>query len=183
MVQQISAITLAVREMARAVDFYRDKVGMELLYGGETASFSSFQIGGGYLNLILVPEGGWSWWGRLIFHVNDVDAIYRRLVEAGLTPSTEPRDAMWGGTLLPHQRPRLPRTEFRQAAGTPAYCLMNGLIPCPSSRRRPGPSKSFSGFRPSPERRRWWVSRMISLVLSYLRDCTLGGAIAELVAL
>ncbi len=96
MVQQISVITLAVREMARAVDFYRDKVGMELLYGGETASFSSFQIGGGYLNLILVPEGGWSWWGRLIFHVNDVDAIYRRLVEAGLTPSTEPRDAMWG---------------------------------------------------------------------------------------
>ena len=96
MVQQISAVTLAVRDMARAVDFYRNKVGMELLYGGETASFTSFQVGGGYLNLILVPEGGWSWWGRLIFHVDDVDAIYRRLVEAGLTPSTVPEDATWG---------------------------------------------------------------------------------------
>ncbi len=96
MVQQISAVTLAVRDMARTVDFYHGKVGMELLYGGETGSFSSFRVGGGYLNLILAPEGGCSWWGRLIFHVDDVDAVYRRLVEAGLTPTTEPEDAMWG---------------------------------------------------------------------------------------
>jgi uncharacterized glyoxalase superfamily protein PhnB len=78
------------------VDFYHDKVGMELLYGDDTASFTSLRIGGGYLTLILVPEGGWSWWGRLIFHVDDVDAIHRRLVEAGLTPSSEHQDAMWG---------------------------------------------------------------------------------------
>ena len=95
-VQQISAITLAVRDMAKSVDFYRDKVGLPILYGGAAASFTSFRIDGGYLNLILSTEGGWTWWGRLIFHVDDVDAMYRRLLDAGLTTSTLPQDASWG---------------------------------------------------------------------------------------
>ena len=95
-VQRISAVTLAVADMARAIDFYRDKVGMELLYGGEAASFSSFRVGGGYLNLILSPTNEHSWWGRLIFHVDDVDALHRRLLTAGLTPATVPEDASWG---------------------------------------------------------------------------------------
>ena len=95
-VQNISAITLAVRDMNLAVDFYREKVGLKRLYGGESTSFTSFRVGNGYLNLILAPDGGWSWWGRLIFHVDDVDALYDRLVEKGLTPSTAPEDAPWG---------------------------------------------------------------------------------------
>ena len=99
-VRSISAVTLAVADMARSVDFYRDKVGLELLYGGGAASFSSFKVGEGYINLTvdtqLLPEGGRTWWGRLIFHVDDVDALYQRLVQAGLSPATEPADASWG---------------------------------------------------------------------------------------
>lgn len=95
-VHQINAITLAVRDMAIAVDFYQSKVGLELLYGGESASFSSFRIGDGHLNLTLVPEGGWTWWGRVIFYVDDVDAMHQRLIQAGLAPSTIPKDAPWG---------------------------------------------------------------------------------------
>ena len=95
-VRHISAVTLAVRDMDTSVDFYQAKVGLELLHGGEAASFTSFRIGEGYLNLVLAPQGGWSWWGRLIFHVDDVDALYRRLTDAGLTPSATPQDAPWG---------------------------------------------------------------------------------------
>ena len=95
-VQQISAVTLAVRDMARSVDFYANKVGLKLLYGGGGASFSSFRIGAGYLNLTLAPEANPAWWGRLIFYVDDVDAMYRRLVDAGLETSTTPEDATWG---------------------------------------------------------------------------------------
>jgi catechol 2,3-dioxygenase-like lactoylglutathione lyase family enzyme len=90
-VQSINAVTLAVRNMALALDFYRDQVGLPLLYGDETASFSSFKIGDGYLNLVLIPEGGWSWWGRVIFYV----ATCQRLVSAGLSPSTVPENAPW----------------------------------------------------------------------------------------
>ena len=95
-VQRISAVTLAVEDMARSIDFYQAKVGLELLYGGEAASFSSFRVSDGYLNLILCPAGQRSWWGRLIFYVDDVDTLYQRLLTAGLTPSTAPEDASWG---------------------------------------------------------------------------------------
>ena len=95
-VQQISAVTLVVRDMARSVEFYETNVGLELLYGGEGASFSSFRIGAAYLNLTLSPEADPAGWGRLIFYVDDVDAMYRRLVDAGLETSTTPADATWG---------------------------------------------------------------------------------------
>ena len=95
-VQHISTVTLAVKDMARAVDFYQANVGLVLRYGGPAASFTSFEIGESYLNLILVTEGGWSWWGRLILHVDDVDAIYNRLTGAGFSPDAPPEDASWG---------------------------------------------------------------------------------------
>ena len=94
-VESISAVTLAVTNMARSVAFYRDHVGLEMLYGGESASFTSFRIKENYLNLILCEEPT-QWWGRLIFYVDDVDAHYRRLTGFGLTPSTTPADAPWG---------------------------------------------------------------------------------------
>jgi uncharacterized glyoxalase superfamily protein PhnB len=32
----------------------------------------------------------------VIFHVDDVDAVYRRAVAAGLTPDSRPANAAWG---------------------------------------------------------------------------------------
>ena len=94
-VETISAITLAVTDMARSVVFYRDFVGLEMLYGGEETSFTSFRVGGAYVNLILREEKP-AWWGRLILYVDDVDAHYERLTGFGLNPSTVPEDARWG---------------------------------------------------------------------------------------
>jgi catechol 2,3-dioxygenase-like lactoylglutathione lyase family enzyme len=96
MIDSISAVTLATHDMRRAVRFYR-MVGFELLYGGEEAAFTSFRAGPNFLNLIAQPaERQWSWWGRLIFYVADVDACYARLVAAGCRPDAAPRDAEWG---------------------------------------------------------------------------------------
>jgi catechol 2,3-dioxygenase-like lactoylglutathione lyase family enzyme len=96
MIEAISAITLATHDMGRAVRFY-DSLGFEVLYGGETSSFTSFRAGSGYLNLIAQGEDKrWSWWGRVIFYVQDVDATYTRAIAAGHQPSTVPRDAEWG---------------------------------------------------------------------------------------
>jgi uncharacterized glyoxalase superfamily protein PhnB len=95
-IESISAVTLATHDMRRAVRFYR-MLGFELLYGSEDATFSSFRAGGNFLNLIVQPqERRWSWWGRLIFFVSDVDALYSRLIVAGCLPDTAPRDAEWG---------------------------------------------------------------------------------------
>ena len=95
-IECISAITLATHDMSRAVRFYRT-LGFEVIYGSEEASFTSFQVGTGYLNLIAQPAGRqWSWWGRVIYHVSDVDALYRHAVARGLDPDTTPKDAEWG---------------------------------------------------------------------------------------
>jgi catechol 2,3-dioxygenase-like lactoylglutathione lyase family enzyme len=96
MIEGISAATFATHDMRRAVQFYR-MLGFELLYGGEEAAFTSFRAGPHFLNLIAQPaERRWSWWGRLIFYVSDVDALHSRLVAAGCQPDTAPRDAEWG---------------------------------------------------------------------------------------
>ena len=92
----LSALTLATHDMAAAVRFYL-LVGFEMLYGGETASFTSFRAGTSFLNLIAQPaEREWSWWGRAIFYESDVDGLYERLTAAGIQPSEPPRDAAWG---------------------------------------------------------------------------------------
>ena len=94
-VESISAITLAVADMPRSVAFYRDKIGLSLLYGGESAGFTSFRVGPGYLNLV-GSTAVVSWWGRVIFYVDDVDDLHRRLAAAGLHPDAPPADAPWG---------------------------------------------------------------------------------------
>lgn len=94
--ESIDAVTLATHDMATAVEFY-ESLGFERRYGGPDAEFTSFHVGPGYLNLIHQPSDvEWSWWGRLIIHVSDVDTVYERVVELGLDPEAPPRDAEWG---------------------------------------------------------------------------------------
>jgi catechol 2,3-dioxygenase-like lactoylglutathione lyase family enzyme len=92
----ISAVTLATHDMARAVRFYQ-ALGFTLCQGGEGPSFTSLQAGACFLNLLSQPAGrSWSWWGRVIFRVADVDALHRRALAAGLRAEGAPRDAPWG---------------------------------------------------------------------------------------
>ncbi len=95
MIESISAITLATHDMARSVAFYA-ALGFALKDGGAAASFTSFRAGTGYLNVTLAPDRTWSWWGRAIFFVDDVDAMFARALAAGLSPAFAPRNAPWG---------------------------------------------------------------------------------------
>ena len=96
MIESINAITLATHDMEQAVRFYQT-LGFDVTYGGAGDKFTSFRVGTGYLNLTAQPvDRQWSWWGRAIFHVADVDALYRHAVTEGLKPDTKPRDAEWG---------------------------------------------------------------------------------------
>lgn len=95
-IQSLSAVTLAVADMAVAHRFY-SALGFGALYGGAAADFTSYRVGSSFLNLQLVPgQPPVSGWGRAIFYVTDVDAVYERAVHAGFSPSTEPADAPWG---------------------------------------------------------------------------------------
>jgi catechol 2,3-dioxygenase-like lactoylglutathione lyase family enzyme len=96
MLEGISAITLATRDMARAVAFY-EALGFALKSGGPDAAFTSFHAGAGFLNLARVAgEREFSGWGRAILYVDDVEAQFERARAAGLAPAFAPRDASWG---------------------------------------------------------------------------------------
>ncbi|MHC5210317.1 MAG: VOC family protein [Planctomycetota bacterium] len=134
----LSAVTLVTSDMARSFAFY-EALGFKPCAGGATAPFSSFRIGGGFLNLMAQgaelegalegtssgaphrPGAPMHGWGRVIVHVSDVDAFHARVTALGLAPHAPPRDAEWGeryfhltdpdGHALSFARPLEPRTD------------------------------------------------------------------------
>jgi catechol 2,3-dioxygenase-like lactoylglutathione lyase family enzyme len=135
MIEGMSAVTLGTHEMPRAVRFYC-ALGFEVLHGDEQSSFTGFQAGASYLNLIAQPsERRWSWWGRVIFYVVDVDALYERALAAGYQPTTAPRDAEWGERFFHLIDPDGHELSF---AGTKALLIFETII------------LSFSGKRYGP---------------------------------
>ena len=93
-IKHISAVTFAVRDMERAIEFY-EKLGFSRFYGGKDSGFSSLRAGDAIVNLAATHGHQGAWWGRVIFRVSDVDVHYQALVASGLSPE-EPRDASWG---------------------------------------------------------------------------------------
>lgn len=95
-IEEMNALTLATHDMARAIAFYR-AMGFEQAWEAREEDFTTFRAGSQYLNVVLAaPEARWAWWGRVIFHVDDVDATHARAVAAGYRPEFAPKDAPWG---------------------------------------------------------------------------------------
>src|SRR5260370_25251709 len=95
-IEKISAITFRVLNMKASVQFYRNVLGMELLYGGEQARFSSLRANDSESAILNLEQGYTvSRWVRRIFLVTDVNAFWSHLNERGLYPVIT-RDASWG---------------------------------------------------------------------------------------
>lgn len=97
MVESISAVTFRVKDMRASVQFYRDLLGMEVLYGGEDVGFSSLRAKGAEYPILNLEQGRsvTGWGTRMIFYVADVDAFWEYLRGKGFVPES-PRDASWG---------------------------------------------------------------------------------------
>src|ERR1700688_2030865 len=74
-IEKISAITFRVLNMKASVQFYPNNSESAILNLEQGTSVSR--------------------WGRLIFHVTDVDAFWIHLKEKGFDPEI-PQDASWG---------------------------------------------------------------------------------------
>jgi catechol 2,3-dioxygenase-like lactoylglutathione lyase family enzyme len=95
-IEKISAITLQVGDMGKSVEFNHDVLGLEILYGGPNAGFTSLRILNCDFPIINLQLGQpTADWGRMIFHVSDVDAFWAYLNEKGFAPN-RPADASWG---------------------------------------------------------------------------------------
>ena len=95
-IRSINAVTLRTGDMAACVAFYQ-ALGMEVTFGGADARFTSLAAGDCHVNLsaALVVDAA-PFPGRIIFYVEDVDALHQRIRSAGYTPETAPEDAPWG---------------------------------------------------------------------------------------
>jgi catechol 2,3-dioxygenase-like lactoylglutathione lyase family enzyme len=93
--ESINAVTLGCTDLERSHAFYTALGFDDVAHGTPADGFISYRVGPTFLNLQAVAgvEVGW---GRFIVHVDDVDALYRRAVAAGLRPSMPPSDAPWG---------------------------------------------------------------------------------------
>jgi catechol 2,3-dioxygenase-like lactoylglutathione lyase family enzyme len=95
-VEKIAAVTLRVADMRRSVRFYRDVLGMEIVFGGEDAFFSSLRAKDANIPILSLEQGrSVHGWGRMIFYVGDVDVFWEYLRGKGFNPE-RPRDASWG---------------------------------------------------------------------------------------
>jgi catechol 2,3-dioxygenase-like lactoylglutathione lyase family enzyme len=79
MIEKISAVTLRVANMEASVRFYKDVLGLEIVYGGESSHFTSLRTKDGDTILNLEHGNASIQWGRLIFHVSDVDHFWEYL--------------------------------------------------------------------------------------------------------
>ena len=91
--ERLSAVTVATGDLDASVRFY-EALGFQRHYVHE--DFASFVLDGVYINLAY-RKGYQNFgnWGRVIFYVDDVDAMYNRCIQEGLTPDSRPRDAEW----------------------------------------------------------------------------------------
>lgn len=113
-VEKISAITIKVHDMRASVRFYKNILGLKILYGGENAYFSSFCLKNATDTILNLEQGRPSNdWGRIIFFVHDVDHFWTYLKEKGFNPEG-PRDAEWGERYFHMQDPDGHELSFAQ---------------------------------------------------------------------
>lgn len=101
-VESINAITLNTLDMPASVAFY-GALGFRLTFGDAGSDFVTLASGGCFVNLARVTDRHdvKAGWGRVIFHVDDVDALYEQALANGLSPQAPPRDAPWGERMFP----------------------------------------------------------------------------------
>ena len=116
-IQHISAVTLAVKDMASSVAFY-ESLALQFVYGGREASFTSFSAGSGYINLMRSGTKPAGRWGRVILRVGDADALYNELKQKGLSPEP-PRDGGWGERYFHIQDPDGHELSFAELLSSP----------------------------------------------------------------
>ena len=107
---RISIITLGVSDLPRAVQFYRDGLGLPLRDDEDTESIAFFETSGTWLALyprtaladdVGIPSDGTGFSGVTLAHNvrtrSEVDELLQVAVEAGATLVKPAEDVFWGG--------------------------------------------------------------------------------------
>jgi methylmalonyl-CoA/ethylmalonyl-CoA epimerase len=89
MIQRIAQIGVPVQDLNRALDFYKEKLGLSLLFNTDTMAF--FECDGFRLMLSLPEKEEFAYSSSVIyFQVKDIKDSYERLVDKEVTFIDEP---------------------------------------------------------------------------------------------
>jgi len=103
MITQIGLHTVVVKDLAKAMKFYRDKLGMRVVFYNRKLKWLTFDGGDSELSLttpwnkaarklVGVPTG-------ISFYVDDCEATYKSLRKRKVRFHLAPRKEKWGGIL------------------------------------------------------------------------------------
>lgn len=88
-IQKIGQIGVPVKDLNRALDFYKEKLGLSLLFNTDRMAF--FDCDGLRLMLTLPEKEEYAHPSSVIyFHVTDIKETYERLVDQGVPFIDEP---------------------------------------------------------------------------------------------
>ncbi|HUN22919.1 MAG TPA: VOC family protein [Anaerolineales bacterium] len=89
MITQLTQVSIAVQDVARAVAFYRDVLKLPYLFSIPNAAF--FQLGSTRLYLVLAPpNSGFTHSSVFYYQVADLSACYAELMAQGVTSVDAP---------------------------------------------------------------------------------------------
>ena len=98
---KIGYVIVGVKDLERAIEFYRDVIGFEFVHAAPEFHFAEFKVGDRRFSL----AGGGGGDGThkvggntgIGFVVADVDAAYERLAANGVEFTMKPEKMPWGG--------------------------------------------------------------------------------------
>lgn len=98
----VSYINVFVRDLARATEFYRDKLGLHLQFSSQEHGYASFSAGGVRLGIAVPGPDQAELVGRhtgVGLEVADLEAEHTRLSGLGVTFTMPPTRQPWGGLM------------------------------------------------------------------------------------
>lgn len=97
---KVGYVTIGVRDLDRAVEFYRDTLGLPLQYTAPEFSYAAFDAGGTRFAIAAGAEETHGAGNRntgIGLVVSDVDATYKVLAAKGVEFTMKPEKQPWGG--------------------------------------------------------------------------------------
>lgn len=96
----LSYVNIFVSDLPRAIEFYRDRLGLELEFSSDEHGYASFAAGGVRLGLAVPGSDQRELVGRhtgVGMQVADLAAEHSRLLSLGVEFTMQPTKQPWGG--------------------------------------------------------------------------------------
>lgn len=108
---KLYAVRIFTTDWDRAVDFYQETVGLQMVFADQEFAWAEFDLGGAKLGIEGLepgaPQAG-ELVGRFVgvsIVVDDIDAAYAQLAGNGVEFTQPPERQPWGGTLAHFKDP------------------------------------------------------------------------------